>query len=142
MTSWVSTHSGRHLRGRRKTDTEPEILLRKAIHGLGIRFRLHRSLAPGCTPDLVIPSRRIAVFVDGDYWHSCPIHGRKTPFSGPNAPLWEQKMARNKERDERSTSLAQAGGWVVVRVWECSVRLDPREAALAVLSGRSPAPAA
>src|SRR4051794_15118519 len=105
MASWVSTRSGRHLRGRSKVDTEPEVLLRKALHALGARFRLHRTLSPGCTPDLVLPGRHIAVFVDGDYWHSCPMHGRKRPFTGPNASLWEQKMLRNKERDKRSTRL-------------------------------------
>lgn len=137
MAAWVSTRSGQHLRGRRKTDTEPEILLRKALHALGARFRLHRTLAPGCTPDLVLPGRRIAVFVDGDYWHSCPLHGRKKPFTGPNSSLWEEKMQRNKDRDARSTKLAEEAGWVVVRLWECSIRHDPQEAARAVLEGHS-----
>lgn len=133
MTGWVSTRQGRHLRRRRKTDTEPEVLLRKALHAAGARFRLQRRLAPGCTPDLVLPGRRIAVFVDGDYWHSCPAHGRTAPFTGPNAALWEVKMRRNKERDRRSTEIAQQLGWNVVRLWECSIRADPGEAAQAVL---------
>ena len=59
---WVSTDSGRHLVGRKKQDTIPEVQLRRALHAAGIRFRLHRQLAKGCTPDLVMPSRRIAVF--------------------------------------------------------------------------------
>jgi len=141
MAAWVSTNAGRHLGGRRKTDTQPELLLRRALHASGARFRLHRRLAPGCTPDLVLPRRRIAVFVDGDYWHSCPVHGRTRPFEGPNAALWEQKMARNKERDARSTLLAQQAGWIVVRVWECAVRADPHGTAQAVLQGACPAPA-
>src|SRR5262245_61505740 len=99
MAGWVSTGAGRHLRARRKTDTVPEVLLRRALHALGGRFRLHRQLEPGCTPDLVLPSRRIAVFVDGDYWHSCPVHGRKAPFTGPNAALWADKLRRNQARD-------------------------------------------
>ncbi|MGW0485371.1 very short patch repair endonuclease [Nonomuraea sp. NPDC003214] len=141
MQSWVSTGEGRHLRGRRKRDTEPELLLRRALHARGARFRLHRNIAPGCTPDLVLPKHRIAVFVDGDYWHSCPEHGRKRPFTGPNAQLWEAKMARNRERDRRSTELAVQAGWTVVRVWECTIRADAGSAARAVLDGQSPPPA-
>lgn len=141
MTRWATTAEGRHLRGRTKVHTEPELLLRKALHALGARFRLHRRLAPGCTPDLVLPTRRIAVFVDGDYWHSCPVHGRKTPFTGPNAQLWVEKMARNAARDRRSSALAAEAGWTVVRVWECAVRADPVQAARLVLGGISPPPA-
>jgi DNA mismatch endonuclease (patch repair protein) len=117
---WSSTAAGKHLSGRRKTDTVPEILLRKALHAAGARFRLHRRLAKGCTPDIVMPRRNIAIFVDGCYWHSCPTHGRNAPFTGPNAHLWEQKMKRNRERDARSSALAAAGGWIVVRV-QCHV---------------------
>jgi DNA mismatch endonuclease (patch repair protein) len=141
MTSWVSTEAGRHLRGRRRVHTQPEIDLRRALHALGARFRLQRTISRGCTPDLVLPRRRIAVFVDGDYWHSCPVHGRKEPFSGPNAHLWERKMQRNRQRDAQSTALAVAAGWVVVRVWECSIRADPMSVANAVLRGISPPPA-
>ncbi len=138
--TWKATAAGRHLRGRRKTDTEPELLLRRALHATGTRFRLHRRIAHGCTPDIVLPRYRIAVFVDGDYWHSCPVHGRKTPFSGPNAELWERKMRRNRERDERSTALAQENGWTVIRLWECVVRALPVGAAQAVLDRRVPEP--
>lgn len=135
MPQWVSTGRGRHLRGRRKADTEPEIMLRKALHAAGARFRLHRKLAPGCTPDIVLPGRRLAIFVDGDYWHSCPAHGRRTPFTGPNATLWEEKMRRNQQRDRTSTTTAQGLGWAVARVWECSVRADPHGVARKVLQG-------
>lgn len=135
MTQWVSTRRGKHLRGRRKADTEPEVMLRKALHATGARFRLHRRLAHGCTPDIVLPGRRLAIFVDGDYWHSCPLHGRKTPFTGPNAGLWEEKMRRNQQRDRISTSTAEGLGWTVARIWECAVRADPHEVARKVLAG-------
>jgi DNA mismatch endonuclease (patch repair protein) len=79
-------------------------------------------IAKGCTPDFVLPGRGVAVFVDGCFWHSCPKHGRKKPWTGPNATLWEEKMRRNAQRDRRSTSLAEEAGWRVVRVWECQVR--------------------
>jgi DNA mismatch endonuclease, patch repair protein len=137
MGTWVSTDSGRHLRGRPKEGTKPELALRRALHAMGARYRLHRKLAPGCTPDLVLPKLKIAVFVDGDYWHSCPLHGRRRPFVGPNASLWEAKMARNRERDKRSTELATIAGWTVVRMWECTITHDADAAATAVLNGQS-----
>lgn len=131
--SWISTREGRHLAGRQKSHTEPELLLRRALHAAGSRFRLHRRLAFRCTPDIVLPGRRVAVFVDGCWWHSCPVHGRKKPFTGPNAALWEAKMARNRERDEYSTATATSLGWTVVRVWECEIIADPQAAAEKVL---------
>jgi DNA mismatch endonuclease, patch repair protein len=130
---WVSTRAGSHLAGRRKESTAPEVLLRKAVHAAGGRFRLHRRIAKGCTPDFVLPSRRVAVFVDGCFWHGCPEHGRKTAWTGPNAVLWEEKMRRNAERDRLSTDLAQRYGWRVVRVWECQVQEDPSAVAQRLL---------
>jgi DNA mismatch endonuclease (patch repair protein) len=130
---WVSTAASKGLRGRRSKDTEPELLLRRALHAVGARFRLHRQLAHGCTPDLVLPGRRLAVFVDGDFWHGCPAHGRRG-FRGPNAGLWQAKIARTQERDEHATELAEDAGWVVVRLWECEVRADPGGAARRVLA--------
>ncbi len=125
----MTTSKGRHLAGRRKIDTAPEIQLRRALHAAGARFRLHRQIARGCTPDIVLPGRSIAVFVDGCFWHGCPEHGRKTPWTGPNAALWEAKMRRNEDRDARATELAESRGWRVIRVWECQVT----EAAAAVV---------
>jgi DNA mismatch endonuclease, patch repair protein len=118
---WVSTSAGRHLSGRRKVNTGPELALRKALHAQGARFRLQRQLARGCTPDVVLPGRHLAIFVDGCFWHGCPKHGRQQPWAGPNAPLWEEKMAHNRERDARSTRLALDLGWTVERVWECDI---------------------
>lgn len=64
------------------------------------------------------------MFVDGCFWHGCPAHGRRTPWTGPNAELWESKMARNAERDRRSTRLAEEAGWTVLRIWEHEVTQD------------------
>jgi len=86
-------------------------------------------LAAGCTPDIVLPGSRVAVFVDGCWWHSCPVHGRKTPFTGPNAELWEAKMARNHERDKFATTTAESLGWTVIRLWECEITANPQAAA-------------
>ena len=130
---WVSTSAGKHLSGRGNTSTEPEMLLRRALHAQGARFRLQRRLAPGCTADLVLPARRLAVFVDGCWWHSCPEHGRRSPFTGPNAALWESKMERTRQRDRDAVSTAERLGWRAARVWECVVRQDPAAAAAALL---------
>uniref|UniRef100_UPI0030F80937 very short patch repair endonuclease n=1 Tax=uncultured Nocardioides sp. TaxID=198441 RepID=UPI0030F80937 len=111
--------------------------LRRALHAAGLRFRLHRQLAKGCTPDIVLPRHRLAVFVDGCYWHSCPVHGRKKPWTGPNAHLWETKMRRTQERDARSTALAKEAGWTVIRIWEHEVRDDPSGAARRVVGAAS-----
>src|SRR6476619_5633420 len=131
---WVSTKEGAHLAGRRKESTAPEVTLRKAVHAGGGRFRLHPQIAKGCTPDFVLPGRHVAVFVDGCFWHGCPEHGRKTPWTGPNAELWATKMRRNAERDARSSALAEELGWHVVRVWECAVRSDATGVAARILA--------
>ena len=130
----MSTKAGAHLARRRKVNTAPEVLLRRAVHAAGGRFRLHRQIAKGCTPDFVLPRRGVAVFVDGCFWHGCPRHGRKTPWTGPNAELWAEKMRRNTERDRRALTLAEEHGWRVIRVWECDVRNDPSGVAQQVLS--------
>lgn len=130
-TRWTSTAKGEHLRGRRVRDTAPERALRSAIHRLGLRFRVHRRVAERCTADLVLPRYRVAVFVDGCYWHGCPTHGPKA-FRGPNAALWREKIETNKARDRRNTEATRAAGWTVVRIWECEIRSDVERAALAV----------
>lgn len=129
--AWVATAAGSHLRGRRVRDTGPEVALRRAIHALGLRFRLRRTLVGRCRPDILFPGPRVAVFVDGCFWHGCPQHG-PSRFKGPNANLWTDKIAANKARDERTTTTLLHAGWKVVRVWECEVRRDADQAAQCV----------
>lgn len=115
------------------------MLLRRALHAAGYRFRLQRRIAPGCTADLVLPRLRVAVFVDGDFWHGCPRHHPADAFGGPNAELWRSKIARTRARDLRATAVAEQAGWRVVRVWECAVLEDPEEAARRVVdAARAP----
>ena len=102
---------------------------------------MQREIARGCTADLVLPARRIAVFVDGDFWHGCPVHGRRT-FAGPNAALWEEKLERTRRRDAEAFLHGSREGWTVVRVWECSIRADAGIAASYVARGQAPPPAA
>ncbi|MGY4909215.1 very short patch repair endonuclease [Micromonospora aurantiaca (nom. illeg.)] len=137
--AWVTTAQGSHLRGRRTRDTAPEIALRRAVHALGLRFRLGRTLFNRCRPDLVFPGPAVAVFVNGCFWHGCPQHG-PSQFRGPNADKWETKIAMNRARDQRVDNELGAAGWHVVRVWECEVRRDVVEAARRVgveVRGRS-----
>ncbi|MGW7728137.1 very short patch repair endonuclease [Streptomyces canus] len=125
---WVSTPWSAQLQGRRVRDTGPERTLRSAVHALGLRFRLHRKVAPRCTADFVLPRHSVAVFVDGCFWHGCPSHGTRH-FRGPNASRWEAKITANMERDARNTQAATDAGWTVVRIWECEVRADAGQAA-------------
>lgn len=101
----------------RQSDTAPEIALSSLLHRRGLRFRKHRSLVPGlrCRADIVFPRQRVAVFVDGCFWHGCSIH-RSIPKS--NAAWWRQKIGRTVARDRRNNVLLAEAGWTVFRVWE------------------------
>jgi len=68
----------------------------------------------GCNPDIVLVRRRLAIWVDGCFWHGCPQHGRRVPWSGPNASLWEQKMERNRQRDEKAVAVAESDRALIV----------------------------
>jgi DNA mismatch endonuclease (patch repair protein) len=104
------------------TDTQPELLLRKALHAQGLRYRLRRHVGR-FRPDLVFPSARVAVFVDGCFWHGCPEHGAEA-FRGPNAEKWRDKLAANKARDLRAVEELEALRWRVIRIWECDTKRD------------------
>lgn len=100
-------------------DTKPEIVVRRLLHGLGYRYRLHRTDLPG-RPDLVFPSRRKIVFVNGCFWHY--HEGCKTShIPAGNQEYWQSKLARNRERDERNVALLKEDGWDVATVWECEM---------------------
>jgi DNA mismatch endonuclease (patch repair protein) len=107
------------MRAIRRTDTKPEIALRRALHRQGYRFRkdYRLDLADGkrVRPDIAFTARRVAVFVDGCFWHACPDHGSKP---ANNTWYWEPKLRRNVERDRVADAALSAAGWDVVRVWE------------------------
>ncbi|MEO3786885.1 very short patch repair endonuclease [Actinocorallia sp. B10E7] len=109
----------RNMRANRRTDTKPEIALRKALHARGYRYRKDFRLdLPGgvrVRPDIVFTARKVAVFVDGCFWHVCPEHGRE-PTS--NEWYWTPKLRRNVERDRAADAALTANGWQVVRLWE------------------------
>ena len=101
----------------REHDTTPELLLRRTLHARGLRYFVHRKLLPGLRreADLVFVRARVAVFVDGCFWHSCPQHG--TPPKR-NAQWWSTKLERNRVRDADTDRRLREEGWLVVRVWE------------------------
>ena len=103
----------------RRRDTKPELLLlRSALHRAGFRYRCDLRIdLPGgrVRPDIVFTRRKVAVFVDGCFWHCCPEHGSRPAV---NQGYWSPKLAGNVERDVRNTKMLSEAGWVVLRIWE------------------------
>ena len=101
----------------RGADTAPELALRRELHRRGRRFRKHVRPLAGlrCTADVVFTSARVAVFVDGCFWHRCPLHGTAPARNGD---WWAAKLDANVARDRRNDAALAAAGWRVVRVWE------------------------
>lgn len=98
-------------------DTLPEMRVRRALHGLGYRFRLHRKDLPG-KPDIVLPMHRLCVFVNGCFWHHHPgCHRATIPSS--NKSFWQEKLNRNRERDKTNLDALKELGWRTLVVWEC-----------------------
>ena len=110
-----ATTSGK---GNRRTDTKPELLIRSALHRQGLRFRkdlLIRVDRARMKPDVVFTKQKVAVFIDGCFWHVCPEHGT-SPKS--NASYWGPKLDANIARDRRNDTALADAGWTVVRIWE------------------------
>ncbi|WP_244786433.1 very short patch repair endonuclease [Cupriavidus pauculus] len=114
----VATRS-RMMSGIKGKNTKPELVVRRALHRLGFRYRLHVRRLAGA-PDLVFPRYRAVVFVHGCFWHqhNCPLF--KMPSS--RTEFWQKKLDRNRERDGEHIAELLQGGWRVAVVWECSVR--------------------
>lgn len=111
-------------------NTRPELALRRALHARGLRYRVHPGDVPG-KPDLVNRSRKIAIFLDGDFWHGNPEDWKRRGFSSMEAQFrtgnrdrWTAKLRRNIERDREVTERLTAEGWIVIRVWESEVKAD------------------
>ena len=116
------------MRAVKSRDTAPELKVRRAAHALGLRFRLGRTDLPG-KPDLVFPSRRVALFVHGCFWHghNCP-RGARMPET--NRAYWQAKIARNTARDLVVRASLRRLGWKHVVIWECQTRDGPNLAQL------------
>ncbi|HOI55618.1 MAG TPA: very short patch repair endonuclease [Phycisphaerae bacterium] len=111
-----------------------EVALRSALFARGLRFRLHRRIE-GVTIDIAFLGAKVAVLVDGCFWHGCPEHAT---YPKTNTAYWLPKLKENKNRDRRQTARLEAAGWTVVRVWEHECRpADPRVVArIATACGR------
>jgi DNA mismatch endonuclease (patch repair protein) len=105
------------MQGNRAQNSAPELAVRSAVHALGLRFRKHAPPLPGlrCCADLVFARQRVAVFVDGCFWHACPEHG-VSPST--NSGYWSAKLGGNVDRDRRNDAALVDAGWTVVRIWE------------------------
>lgn len=101
-------------------DTGPEVLLRQSLHAAGLRFRKDCRPDPSlrCKADVVFPRQKLCIFVDGCFWHRCPVH-----FELPrtNSAWWDEKTDATVERDKRQTHFLASKGWTVIRVWEHDV---------------------
>lgn len=115
----------------RSKNTKPEIAVRKFLFRNHLRFRLHAKALPG-RPDIVLPSRQVAIFVHGCFWHGCRkcVDGKRQVQS--NSEYWSNKILRNKKRDRRHTKAIRDMGWTALTIWECEVA-DPNR--LLVLLG-------
>lgn len=112
------------MRGNRRRDTRPEVLLRSALHARGLRFRkdflVHLPAGRPVRVDVAFPARRVAVFVDGCFWHGHPDFF--TP--GKSGPYWDAKIARTQERDRLANEALGDAGWRVIRLWDFEVETD------------------
>ena len=98
-------------------DTKPELVIRRELHRRGFRFRLDVRVSKSIRskPDIVFNGAKVAVFVDGCFWHGCPDHGT---FPKNNREWWAQKLEANVKRDERTTAALEHEGWKIIRLWE------------------------
>lgn len=123
MDTVAAATRSRIMRAVPRRDTSPELLLRHALHRLGLRYRLHLRPLPG-SPDIVFTRPRVAIFVHGCYWHrhqGCRL--ATTPKS--NAEFWRQKFSDNVARDSRVVKQLEADGWAVFIAWQCEVQAAP-----------------
>lgn len=116
LTPQQRSYNMSRIRGR---DTRPELILRRALHAMGFRYRLHAKGLPG-RPDIVFPSRRAIIFVHGCFWHGhdCP----KGVVPRTNKSFWQEKIATNQARDHAVDAELQGSGWRTLKVWECALR--------------------
>jgi DNA mismatch endonuclease, patch repair protein len=113
----------------KRANTKPELVLRRLLHAHGLRFRIHVGDLPGC-PDVVFPRARVALFIDGDFWHGW----RFSLWRHKLAPYWEAKIARNRARDQRTFRKLRHRGWLVLRIWEHQIERDASACAARVLA--------
>ncbi|WP_205503509.1 very short patch repair endonuclease [Rufibacter psychrotolerans] len=112
----------RYMRGNKSRDTQPELLLRRALWQNGLRgYRIHWKHVPG-KPDVCYPGRKLAIFLHGCFWHRCPHCLPAMPKT--NLPFWTEKFTRNQQRDQQHRQKLKAAGWQVLVIWACQLHQD------------------
>lgn len=125
----------KRMQSARRRDTAPEIGLRRELHARGVRFRVDRAILPGARrADIVFARARVAVFVDGCFWHCCPTH---RTFPKANAAWWADKLKTNRRRDLDTNRKLRKAGWHVERVWEHEPSVNAAKRIIAVLRPRA-----
>jgi DNA mismatch endonuclease, patch repair protein len=105
----------------RSKNTQPELTVRRMVHGLGYHYQLHRRELPG-QPDLVFRSRRKVIFIHGCFWHRHPDPGcRRVRTPASNVDYWQEKFAKNIQRDQEHIEALRSRGWDVLVIWECEI---------------------
>lgn len=116
--SWASSEASRRImQANRRRDTRPELAVRRLLHARGLRYRVDLAVERGIRsrPDIVFTRWRIAIYIDGCFWHGCPEHGTQPRA---NADYWTPKLERNIERDVAVAAALREAGWTVLRFWE------------------------
>lgn len=129
--SWAtSPEVRRSMQANRGRDTKPELAIRRAVYATGLRYRVDSRPLAGLNrrADLVFIGAKVAVFVDGCFWHGCPTHHT---VARANAKFWAEKVRRNRERDAETNQALETAGWIAIRVWEHE---DPAAAASRVVA--------
>lgn len=131
--SWASSESVRKsMKGNRSRDTKPELAVRRLIHVAGLRYRVDYRPIPAINrrADIVFTRQRVAIYIDGCFWHGCPIH---YVASRTNSDYWQSKISRNIERDTQTDMLLREHGWTPVRFWSHEAPASVADAILAIL---------
>ena len=116
------------MQANKSANTKPELEVRRYLRSVGLQgYRLHWKKAPG-RPDICYPGRRVAIFVNGCFWHRCPRCSLPSPRT--NVEFWSNKFERNRARDQRNYEDLRNDGWTVVVVWECQLKGDRRARSL------------
>ena len=125
----------RRMQTTRQTQTGPELAIRSALDGSGLQYETDRRAIPSlrCRPDIMFSEYRLAIFVDGCFWHSCPVHGTMPKH---NAEWWREKLAANRRRDDEAVRALRDHGWQVLRFWEHDDPVTAAETVLVAIAGR------
>lgn len=136
----ASSVEARHrMRSVRRADTACEVAIRRVLHARGLRYRVDVAPLPGLRrrADLVFAGPRVAVYVDGCFWHGCPTHAT---WPKANAEFWRNKIETNRRRDADTDARLAAEGWTVVRVWEHEDPAEASERIIEAVRKRRPSP--